>query len=540
MTLRTRSWWAAASGVAAVLVTLAIAELLALILAPASSPLLAAGSAVIDNVPPDVKETVIALFGTNDKAVLIACLVVLVVSVAGLAGLLENHRTPWGLVVFAASGVIAFAAVMTRAEATAGWAIPTVVGVGVGLVVLRVAITRLARWAGVERTVAETGEPVDATADQPTETAPIPAAPAPTERNAFDRRSFLSFVGGASAVAIVVGLGARLMNVGRAAVNVARKAITLPAPVVAAAPIPTGASLDVAGITPLVSDNATFYRIDTALQIPAIDTETWRLRITGMVENEVEISFADLLALPMEETYVTLMCVSNEVGGGLTGNALWLGHPIRNLIAQAKPLPGADMVLSTSADGWTASTPLEVLQDENRNSLLAVGMNGEPLPLEHGFPVRMVVPGLYGYVSATKWVVELGLTRFADETAFWTNNGWSAKGPVKTSSRIDVPTNGASVAPGRTAIAGVAWAQHIGVAGMEVRIDGGMWQAARLADELSIDCWRQWVFDWDATSGNHLTEARATDAAGGIQSGVSKAVAPDGAEGWQVITVSVG
>ena len=538
MRRRTRSWWAAASGVAAVLVTLATAELLALILAPASSPLLAAGSAVIDNVPPWVKETAIALFGTTDKAVLLACLVVLVVVVAGAAGFLEHRRAPWGLVVFAAGGAIAFAAVMTRAEATAGWAIPTVVGVGAGVVVLRVAITRLARWAGVEPKAAENGDLAETTAGQPT--APIPAVPAPTERNAFDRRSFLSFIGGASAVAIMVGLGARLMNVGRAAVNVARKAITLPAPVVAAAPIPAGAALDVAGITPLVSDNATFYRIDTALQIPTIDTETWRLRITGMVENEVEISFAELLALPMVESYVTLMCVSNEVGGGLTGNALWLGHPIRNLIAQAKPLPGADMVLSTSADGWTASTPLEVLQDENRNSLLAVGMNGEPLPLEHGFPVRMVVPGLYGYVSATKWIVELGLTRFADETAFWTNNGWSAKGPVKTSSRIDVPTNGASVAPGRTAIAGVAWAQHTGVAGMEVRIDGGIWQAARLAEELSIDTWRQWVFDWDATSGNHLIEARATDAAGGIQSGVSKAVAPDGAEGWQVITVSVG
>jgi DMSO/TMAO reductase YedYZ molybdopterin-dependent catalytic subunit len=503
-------------------VTLATAELLALILAPASSPLLAVGSAVIDNVPPFVKETAIALFGTNDKAVLIACLVVLVVVIAGVAGFVEYRRAPWGLVLFAASGAIAFAAVMTRAEATASWAIPTVVGVGAGLVVLRVAITRLARWAG--------SEPA----------APASAALASTERQAFDRRSFLTFVGGASAVAIVVGLGARLMNAGRTAVNVARQAITLPTPAVAAAPIPVGAALDVAGITPLVSDNATFYRIDTALQIPTIDTETWRLRITGMVENEVEISFAELLALPMVESYVTLMCVSNEVGGGLTGNALWLGHPLRNLIAQAKPLPGADMVLSTSADGWTASTPLEVLQDENRNSVLAVGMNGGPLPLEHGFPVRMVVPGLYGYVSATKWVVELRLTRFADETAFWTNNGWSAKGPIKTSSRIDVPTNGASIAPGRTAIAGVAWAQHTGVAGMEVRVDGGAWRAARLAEELSIDTWRQWVFDWEATSGNHLIEARATDAAGGIQSGVSKAVAPDGAEGWQVITVSVG
>jgi DMSO/TMAO reductase YedYZ molybdopterin-dependent catalytic subunit len=302
--------------------------------------------------------------------------------------------------------------------------------------------------------------------------------------------------------------------------------------------VPAGATQS--PVTPFITPADEFYRIDTALQVPTIDTETWRLRITGMVENEVEISFAELLALPMQESYVTLMCVSNELGGGLTGNALWLGHPIRNLIAQAKPLPGADMVLSTSADGWTASTPLEVLQDESRNSLLAVGMNGEPLPLEHGFPVRMVVPGLYGYVSATKWVVELKLTRFADEAAFWTKNGWSARGPVKTSSRIDVPSNGASIAPGRTAIAGVAWAQHTGVAGMEVRIDGGAWQAARLAEELSIDTWRQWVFDWDATSGNHLIEARATDASGGIQSGVSKPVAPDGAEGWQTITVSVG
>jgi DMSO/TMAO reductase YedYZ molybdopterin-dependent catalytic subunit len=273
--------------------------------------------------------------------------------------------------------------------------------------------------------------------------------------------------------------------------------------------------------------------------VPTIDAANWTLRITGMVEEEIEISFDELLALPLIETHVTLMCVSNEIGGGLVGNAKWLGYPIRELLARAKPLAGADMVLSRSVDGWTASTPLQVLQDANRNSILAVGMNGEPLPVEHGFPVRMVVPGLYGYVSATKWVVEMKLTSFAAETAYWTDRGWSEKGPVKTSSRIDVPRTGRSVTAGTVPIAGVAWAQHTGIDAVEVRVDDGPWQRATLAEAISADTWRQWLFEWDAPAGNHVIEARAIDSAGGIQSGTPRPVVPDGAEGWHTVSVTV-
>ena len=308
----------------------------------------------------------------------------------------------------------------------------------------------------------------------------------------------------------------------------------MPAP-----PIPTGADLGIQGVAPLVSSNEEFYRIDTALQVPVINADDWTLKITGMVENEIEITFAELLALPLIETYVTLMCVSNEVGGYLTGNAKWLGYPIRDLLARAKPKSGADVVLSTSQDGFTATTPLEVLQDTGRNSLLAVGMNGEALPLEHGYPVRMVVPGLYGYVSATKWVVELKVSTFEQESAYWTDRGWSARGPVKTSSRIDVPSFGESLQPGKVAIAGVAWAQHVGIERVEVRVDTEPWQEATLAEAISADTWRQWFIEWDATSGDHTLEVRATDATGFTQTEKRVDVVPDGAEGWHTIQVRV-
>ncbi|MGZ0214267.1 MAG: molybdopterin-dependent oxidoreductase [Actinomycetales bacterium] len=258
-----------------------------------------------------------------------------------------------------------------------------------------------------------------------------------------------------------------------------------------------------------------------------------------MVENEIEISFAELLELPLVETAATLSCVSNVVGGDLVGNAMWLGYPIRDLLAKAKPLAGADMVLSRSIDGFTASTPLEALQDENRESILAVGMNGEPLPQQHGFPVRMVVPGLYGYVSATKWVVEMQVTRFAAATAYWTDRGWSAKGPVKTQSRIDVPSASATVEAGTVAVAGVAWAPNTGITGVEVRIDDGAWQDAELATAISADTWVQWVYPWEATTGNHIIEVRATDADGTTQSETPVPVVPDGAEGWHRVGVQV-
>ena len=300
-----------------------------------------------------------------------------------------------------------------------------------------------------------------------------------------------------------------------------------------------GATIDVPGISPFVTPNADFYRIDTALQVPSINPDKWRLKVTGMVEKEVSLSFAELLAKPLEEHLATLTCVSNDVGGDLIGNALWLGYPIRNLLAQAVPTAGADMVLSTSIDGFTAGTPLSVLQDTGTNAMLAVGMNGTALPLEHGFPVRMVVPGLYGYVSATKWVVELKVTKFSEDQGYWTPRGWDAKGPIKLASRIDTPLTGAAISAGTIAIAGVAWEQHVGVKTVEVQVDDGPWVEASLADSISPDTWRQWVYRWPAGKGSHRIRVRATDATGNTQRQTRQAPAPNGSEGWHSITVNV-
>jgi DMSO/TMAO reductase YedYZ molybdopterin-dependent catalytic subunit len=526
MTRRRETLLAAVAGVVSALATLAVAEVVALLIAPASSPVLAVGGFVIDIVPGWLKTLVIALFGTGDKLALLVALGLVVLGLAVAAGVAEYRRAPLGIGVLVAVGAVATIAVTTRAASTAVWAVPTVVGMVCGVVVLRLATNRLHRWA----------EAAASAGAQPASGRSWPES----TRQGVDRRGFFVFVGASAAVAVIAGVTARAMNAATVAVTAVRAAIRLPAPVLAAAPIPAGAALAVDGITPLVSPNDTFYRIDTALQVPSIDAASWSLRVTGLVENEFEIGFEELLALPLVEAYVTLMCVSNEVGGQLAGNAKWLGYPIAELLARARPLAGADMVLSRSIDGFTASTALDVLQDTARNSLLAVGMNDEPLPLEHGYPVRMVVPGLFGYVSATKWVVELRVTRFADETAYWTDRGWSARGPVKISSRIDVPRPGAALAAGAVAVAGVAWAQHTGIDGVEVRVDGGEWAAATLAEAISIDTWRQWHYEWVATPGEHTIEARATDAAGTTQSGTPKPVVPDGSEGWHRVRVRVG
>ena len=518
MNSRRESLLAALVGVVAALATLAIAEVAALFLAPASGPLFAVGGWVIDIVPAWVKQLVIDLFGTGDKVALLVVLGLVVLALAALIGNLEYRRPPLGIVGLVLVGGIAVFAVTTRAESTAVWAVPTVLGMVGGVVVLRVASDRLRRWSVDAE---EAGSLGDAGAAS------------------VSRRGFLTVAIGTAGAALVAGSVARAMNAGTTAVNAVRAALRLPAPAVPAAPIPAGAALDIDGLAPLVSPNDSFYRIDTALQVPVIDADSWRLRITGMVENEIEVTFAELLALPLVETYVTLMCVSNEVGDYLTGNAKWLGYPIRELLARAKPTSGADVVLSTSQDGFTATTPLEVLEDTARNSLLAVGMNGEALPLEHGYPVRMVVPGLYGYVSATKWVVELKVSTFAKESAYWTDRGWSARGPVKTSSRIDVPSFGESLQPGKVAIAGVAWAQHVGIERVEVRVDTEPWQEATLAEAISADTWRQWFIEWDATSGDHTLEVRATDATGFTQTEKRVDVVPDGAEGWHTIQVRV-
>ncbi len=518
MTRRRETVLAALAGLLAAVATVSLADLIAQFIDAASSPLFAVGAWVIDIVPPWVKDTAIALFGTGDKIALLVSLGILVALLALLAGVLEYRRAPWGVVLLVAVGLVAAGAAVTRAGANVNWLLPTALGVAAGAIILRVTTDRLQRW-------------VRALNDETLKTDGVFAS--------TSRRGFIQAVAGTAVGAVIVTIAGRAMSATTTAANVVREAIGLPAPTVSAPPIPAGAELGIEGLASIVTPNEEFYRIDTALQVPVIDPLNWRLKITGLVEREIEIGYEELLGLPMTETAVTLMCVSNEVGGTLVGNAVWLGHPIRTLLEKAGPRAGADMVLSQSIDGWTASTPLDVLLDEDRDCLLAVGMNGEPLPLEHGFPVRMVVPGLYGYVSATKWVTELKVTRFADDFAYWTTRGWSERGPIKTSSRIDVPRSGAQVQAGTLPVAGVAWAQHTGITGVEVRVDGGPWVAATLAEPISADTWVQWVYEWPATSGSHVIEARATDAAGLEQSGARVSVIPNGAEGYHGITVTV-
>ncbi|WP_348787213.1 molybdopterin-dependent oxidoreductase [Leifsonia sp. NPDC080035] len=506
-----RSFWRpAAAGVASVVAGVGAAELVSAFVVQDGSPVLVVGALVIDLTPAWLKDAVIGVFGTGDKAFLIVSLAVALVAGGALAGWLEALRPPVGRILIGLGGAIGVLAALTRAGSGLVNALPSALAAVAGILLLG--------WlVGLLRG-----------------TAPTRAAP----RGSVSRRRFVSATATTAVAGALAAIAGQLVASGYRAASAARAAFRLPKPAVAAAPIPAAASFDIAGLSPIVTPNADFYRIDTALQIPGIQPQDWRLRITGMVEHEVKLTFAELLALPLEESTTTLTCVSNEVGGDLIGNATWLGYPVRHLLARAVPSADADMVLSRSQDGWTASTPLEALTDD-RNAILAVGMNGQPLPLEHGYPVRMVVPGLYGYVSATKWVVELQVTRFDRVTSYWTDRGWSQRGPVKLSSRIDVPADGRTVQRGTVAVAGVAWSQHVGVSAVHVQIDDGPWQEATLADAISADTWRQWRFAWDAATGHHRIRVRATDAHGTVQTARVQDVVPDGATGLHTIDVTV-
>lgn len=530
---------AALTGIAAVSAGLGAAEIVAALLAPAASPLLVVGSLVIDLVPGWLKDIVIALFGTADKAVLLITLGVLVAGLAAIAGILELIRPPLGRGMVVVAGLIGIIAAATRSGATLLTPLPSI-----GASVLTIAIMM---WlSGRMRELPDPHPPVVAPTPGPAATG-LPttesSAEPPTARpgrieGEVERRRFLILALATTGVGLATAFGSRMLSAGLQAASAARSLFTLPAPAVPAPAIPPGASLGVPGIAPLVTPNADFYRIDTALVVPAVDPARWSLKITGMVDHPITLTFDELIALPLEESMTTLTCVSNPVGGDLIGNAMWLGYPIRKLLARAAPQSGADMVLSRSVDGFTASTPLSALTD-GRNAILAVGMNGKPLPFEHGYPVRMVVPGLYGYVSATKWVTELTVTRFDRAVAYWTQRGWSERGPVKLSSRIDVPRPFSTVKAGTVAVGGVAWAQHVGVSRVQVRVDGGAWNDARLGEDATIDAWRQWSWAWPATAGQHTLTVRATDANGVLQTSTVSDVIPDGATGLHSIRVTV-
>lgn len=503
---------AALAGVAAVSAGLGATELVTAITIPSTSPLLVVGSFVIDLVPPWVKDLAIALFGTADKLALLIILGIMLALLAAAAGVTEQRKPPLGRWLVVVVGLVGVLAAATRANASVLTVVPSIFAAGLSVAALGLLMRQLPDGYS-----------------QPDEGAGTPDA---------SRRHFLIVAGTTAGVGILAAIGGRVLAAGTQVVDSARSLFTLPRPAISAPPIPAGASLDVPGITPLITPNANFYRIDTALLVPQVDPATWTLRITGMVEKEVTISFDELIAMLLEESTTTLACVSNYVGDHLIGTATWLGYPIRDLLAVARPTADADMVLSRSIDGFTASTPLVALTDD-RNAILALGMNGEPLPSEHGYPVRMVVPGLFGYVSATKWVTELKVTRFDREVAYWTQRGWSERGPIKMSSRIDVPGHLQTVSAGNVVVAGVAWSPHVGISGVQVRVDDGPWSDAELGEAISVDTWRQWAYSWDAAPGEHQLSVRAIDNAGEVQTAEVADVVPDGASGHHRIAVTV-
>ncbi|MGR4881171.1 molybdopterin-dependent oxidoreductase [Streptomyces sp. LARHCF249] len=509
----------ALSGLVAAAAGLAVGELAAAAVRPESSPVAAVGAAVVDATPTAVREWAIRQFGTADKLVLTLGILAILALVAAGAGMLALRRLPAGLAVAGGFGLLGAAAALGRPEAGPRDALPALAAGLAAAGVLWLLVTAVRR--------------------------PRPSGSPPGGAWAMDRRGFGRLVAATLAVSAGAALaGRRLGAYGSAGATASRARFRLPRATVPAPPVPAGADLRVPGVSPFLTPNQDFYRVDTALVVPRVDADTWRLRIHGEgVARPLTLDLRELLARPVVEHDITLCCVSNEVGGPYAGNARWLGVRLADLLREAGVRPPsaggpADQLVARSVDGMTIGTPVETVMD-GRAALLAVGMNGEPLPFAHGFPVRMVVPGLYGYVSACKWLSELRLTTFAAYDAYWVRRSWAEQAPVKTQTRIDTPRSYTSLVPGRVAVAGVAWAQHRGIERVEVRVDGGPWQEARLGAADGLDTWRQWVWPWEATAGSHTLEVRATDGTGAVQTGERVGTLPDGATGWHAVTVRV-
>jgi DMSO/TMAO reductase YedYZ molybdopterin-dependent catalytic subunit len=527
-----------AAGVLAGLLTaaaaLGVAELVAGITGPQGGPVVAVGGAAIDLTPVAVKDFAIAHFGSHDKVALITGILLLLAAFASVIGVLAVRRTVYGLAGLAVFGAAGVASAATRPAAGGLDVLPTLAGVAVAAAALTV-LARAARSAPTGGT-AQSGSAAGSRAGG---TAPARAAAGGTSaaRAAAGRRAFLLAGAGTAVIAAASGgAGGALLR--RFSVASSRDRVRLPAPAVPAATVPAGTQLPLSGISPFFTPNRAFYRVDTDLVVPQVPPEEWTLRVHGLVAREIQITFGELLRRPLTEADITMVCVSNDVGGPYAGNARWLGASLASLLREAGPRRGADQILSASTDGMTISTPLAAVLD-GRNALLAVGMNGQPLLPQHGFPARMVVPGLYGYVSATKWITDLKVTRFAAERAYWTKRGYAAQAPIKTESRIDVPKPLAQITAGRVPVAGVAWAPHRGISAVEVSVDAGQWQPARLAAADGIDTWRQWMWAWDAPPGVHRLQVRAADGTGAMQTPQRAGVFPSGATGWDSVVVTV-
>jgi DMSO/TMAO reductase YedYZ molybdopterin-dependent catalytic subunit len=539
---RARSGYGMVAGLLAAAVAVGVGQLVAGVVAPDSSPVVAVGEASIDLTPPPVKDFAISAFGSNDKLVLVTGILAVLAIFAAIVGALAVRRLWYGMAGLVAFTAIGLAASLTRPTAGPAYALATLAGGAAAAVTLTLLVRavpappRAAAARGREALAGPqqiAGSAPAARPEAPDRSRPGRPVPAPSS----ERRRFLvtgTLSAGAAAVAY---FGGRYLAEGTS-VSQAQASLRIPRPVHPAPPLPAGSNLRIPGLSSFITPNGSFYRVDTAIVLPEVPPSSWHLRIHGMVAREITINFDQLIRRPLTADYITLTCVSNPVAGPYVGNALWLGASVASLLREAGVRAGADELLCTSVDGFTSGTPLQTVMD-GRDAMLAVAMNGTALPVAHGFPVRMVVPGLYGYVSACKWITDIEVTTYASNVAYWAQRGWDQQAPIKTESRIDVPNGSAQLKPGRTPVAGVAWAQHKGIAAVEVRVDRGPWHEARLAAVPDIDCWRQWVWDWDARPGNHVIEARATDATGYTQTALQEPPPPNGASGYPSVAVNV-
>ncbi|WP_181772560.1 molybdopterin-dependent oxidoreductase [Amycolatopsis pittospori] len=501
---------AAALGVVALAVALAAGHLVAGFISANASPYLAVGNGAIDLTPVELKDFAVRTFGVYDKLVLLGGMAVVMVLAAAVAGVASRRSPVPGLVLIAAFGLLGGFAVSQRPDLSAVALLAPlaslIAGVGVFFWLHRLATTRM---AAVE------------------ENAEGESAPS--------RRSVLLAGAGAVAAAGAAGAGGQLLAGTRDAES-SRAAIGRLVPAQPAAPIPADADFAKLGTPTFLTSNRDFYRVDTALSVPQVRAEDWSLRLHGMVRNEKRYSYSDIRDRPLIERTITMTCVSNEVGGTYVSTANFIGVDLGDLLREAEVLPGAEQVFSTSVDGWTSGSPAVAALDPERGAMLAIGMNGEPLPVEHGFPARLVIPGLYGYVSATKWVKDLEITTWKARRAYWLDRGWGEQAPIKTQSRIDSPKGFETVPAGKVRVSGVAWAQHTGIERVEVRLGTGEWRPATLSREVGLNTWRMWWTEFDVPAGSHQVVVRAVDKSGYTQTDARAGTVPDGATGWHVIS----
>ncbi len=511
------TWRPAVAGALAAGVAIAVAELVAGTVAGAPSLVTAMGSLVISLQPPGAKDVMVSLFGTNDKLALNVAVVAVALILAAAAGILGARRRWLGAAILIAFGVLAGAAALRDPLASPSLAVVNAaIAVSAGLIAL---FGLLSLASGPARPAGD-GTEIDWNTAE------------------WTRRRFLIASAGTLGGVIVVGGTGRYLIDGEHADAIV-SSTKIPAPLQAVPPLTADQVLGVPGITPLVVPNADFYRIDTALLVPRVDPASWTLAVTGMVAHPLRFTYDELLAMPLYEQYVTISCVSNVVGGNLVGNALWTGVRLKDVLQAAGVAPGATQIVGRSVDGFTVGFPTAWAMAPDREPMIAVGMNREPLPAAHGFPARLIVPGLYGYVSATKWLSEIQLTTREAVDGYWVPLGWAKDGPILTQSRIDVPSGGATVPAGVVVVGGVAWAPDRGVSAVQLRVDGGAWQTAAISRPISNATWVQWSLPWTATAGQHSLEVEAIDGTGDVQTSQVSSPAPDGARGHHRITVTV-